>query len=162
MYLTLLLTIGVPIAIVIYVVRSDRFPEPTDLIIKTFFVGIFLCLPAGFLNSYIFEIEDALNNANMSFLAGFTEEPLKFLAFLIFIKSKIEFDEPMDAIVYGTIISLGFATYENFEYVYIYNEDFFFTLNSNLKSNKRYTSSCILRCNYGILHWNVCFQGILC
>ena len=124
MYLTLFLTIGVPIAIVIYVVRSDKFPEPTDLIIKTFLVGIFLCLPAGFLNSYIFLMEDLFNIENMSFLAGFTEEPLKFLAFLIFIKSKIEFDEPMDAIVYGTIISLGFATYENVEYVFIYNEDF--------------------------------------
>ena len=32
MYLTLFLTIGVPIAIVIYVVRSDRFTEPTELV----------------------------------------------------------------------------------------------------------------------------------
>ena len=124
MYLTLLLTIGVPIAIVMYIVRSDKFPEPTNLIIKTFFVGIFLCWPAGFLNSYIFVLEDSLGFTDMSFLAGFTEEPLKFLAFMLFIKANIEFDEPMDAIVYGTIISLGFATYENIEYVYLYNEDF--------------------------------------
>ena len=124
MYLTLLLTIGVPIAIVMYIVRSDKFPEPTNLIIKTFFVGIFLCWPAGFLNSYIFVLEDSLGYTDMSFLAGFTEEPLKFLAFMLFIKANIEFDEPMDAIVYGTIISLGFATYENIEYVYLYNEEF--------------------------------------
>ena len=26
----------------------------------------------------------------------------------------------MDAIVYGSLISLGFATYENYEYVYLY------------------------------------------
>ena len=26
----------------------------------------------------------------------------------------------MDAVVYGSLISLGFATYENFEYVYFY------------------------------------------
>ena len=124
MYLTLLLTIGVPIAIVMYIVRSDKFPEPTNLIIKTFFVGIFLCWPAGFLNSYIFVLEDSVGFTDMSFLAGFTEEPLKFLAFMLFIKANIEFDEPMDAIVYGTIISLGFATYENIEYVYLYNEEF--------------------------------------
>ena len=124
MYLTLLLTIGVPIAIVIYIVRSDKFPEPTNLIVKTFLVGIFLCWPAGFLNSFIFILEDSLGFEDMSFLAGFTEEPLKFLAFMLFIKANIEFDEPMDAIVYGTIISLGFATYENIEYVYLYNEDF--------------------------------------
>ncbi len=124
MYLTLFLTIGVPIAIVIYIVRSDKFPEPTNLIIKTFFIGIFLCWPAGFLNSFIFVLEDSLGFSNMSFMAGFTEEPLKFLAFMLFIKSHIEFDEPMDAIVYGTIISLGFATYENIEYVYLYNDEF--------------------------------------
>jgi len=124
MYLTLLLTIGVPIAIVMYIVRSDKFPEPTNLIIKTFLVGIFLCWPAGFLNSFVFILEDSLGFTDMSFLAGFTEEPLKFLAFMLFIKANIEFDEPMDAIVYGTIISLGFATYENIEYVYLYNEEF--------------------------------------
>ncbi len=123
MYLTLFLTIGIPVAIVIYIVRSDKFPEPTNLIIKTFFVGIFLCWPAGFLNSFIFILEDSLGFKDMSFLAGFTEEPLKFLAFMFFIKANIEFDEPMDAIVYGTIISLGFATYENIEYVYLYNEE---------------------------------------
>ena len=26
----------------------------------------------------------------------------------------------MDAVVYGTLISLGFATFENYEYVYVY------------------------------------------
>ena len=124
MYLTLLFTIGVPIAIVVYIVRSDRFPEPTNLIVKTFFVGVFLCWPAGFLNSFIFVLQDILGFEDMSFLAGFTEEPLKFLAFMLFIKANTEFDEPMDAIVYGTIISLGFATYENIEYVYLYNEEF--------------------------------------
>ena len=124
MYLTLLFTIGVPIAIVVYIVRSDRFPEPTNLIVKTFFVGVFLCWPAGFLNSFIFVFQDILGFEDMSFLAGFTEEPLKFLAFMLFIKANTEFDEPMDAIVYGTIISLGFATYENIEYVYLYNEEF--------------------------------------
>jgi RsiW-degrading membrane proteinase PrsW (M82 family) len=87
-------------------------------------VGIFLCFPAGYLNGYIFTLEDILDVNNMSFLAGFTEEPLKFLAFLFFIKPRTEFNEPMDAIVYGSVISLGFATLENIEYVYSYNEDY--------------------------------------
>ena len=26
----------------------------------------------------------------------------------------------MDAVVYGTLVSLGFATFENYEYVYVY------------------------------------------
>ena len=29
-----------------------------------------------------------------------------------------EFNEPMDGIVYGVVVSLGFATYENYDYVY--------------------------------------------
>ena len=55
-----------------------------------------------------------------AFIAGFTEEPLKFLAFLMFVKSRKEFDEPMDAVVYGAMLSIGFATF-NFEYVYVYD-----------------------------------------
>ena len=54
------------------------------------------------------------------FLAGLTEESLKFLALSIFVRPKSEFNEPMDAVVYGTLISLGFATFENYEYVYVY------------------------------------------
>ena len=123
MDLTLILTIGTPLLIVMYIVRSDKFPEPTNLIIKTFFVGVFLCFPAGYLNSYISLTEQNLG-FDMSFMAGFTEEPLKFLAFMLFVRPKTEFNEPMDAIVYGTIISLGFATYENIEYVYLYNEEY--------------------------------------
>ena len=38
---------------------------------------------------------------------------------MLFVYSKADFDEPMDAIVYGTVISLGFATLENIEYVYL-------------------------------------------
>ena len=37
---------------------------------------------------------------------------------MLFVYSKADFDEPMDAIVYGTVISLGFATPENI-YVYL-------------------------------------------
>ena len=127
MSITLALTVGVPIAILIYIVKSDKFPEPKKLVIQTFFVGVFICIPAGYLNSYIYLLEGAFAIEDMSFLAGFTEEPLKFLAFILFIKANSEFDEPMDAIVYGTIISLGFATWENIEYVYmVYSDQSFY------------------------------------
>ena len=120
--ITLLLTIGVPISILIYIVRSDKFLEPTSMIIKTFLVGIAIVIPAGFLNNFILTWQ-ITSGYNLSFLAGFTEEPLKFLAFMLFIYSKADFNEPMDAIVYGTVISLGFATYENIEYVYLMNSN---------------------------------------
>ena len=60
---------------------------------------------------------------NPSFIAGFVEEILKFLAIGLFL-GQVEFDEPMDAIVYGTLVSLGFATFENYEYVYIWNGEY--------------------------------------
>ena len=115
-------TIGPPLFILWYFVKSDKFPEPSHLIFKSFILGIFLCFPAGWLNYNLITLNEG--EVGLSFIAGFTEETLKFLAFLFFIKPKFEFNEPMDAIVYGTLISLGFATYENLEYVFVYNEDF--------------------------------------
>ena len=97
----------------------DKNREPLSTISIVLFAGFLLCLPAGLLNTYVPPLiglsdEDA-------FIAGFTEEPLKFLAFLMFVKSRKEFDEPMDAVVYGAMLSIGFATFENFEYVYVYD-----------------------------------------
>jgi protease PrsW len=112
MNLTLVLTLGTPLLIILAIVKSDKFPEPTELVIKTFFVGVLLCLPAGELNYLLIPSDE------YSFMAGFTEESLKFLALYFYIKPKKSFNEPMDAIVYGTIASLGFATLENLSYVY--------------------------------------------
>ena len=112
MNLTLFATFAPTLLIVAYIIYSDKCPEPVDLCIKTFLIGCLLCIPAGYLNSYFIYESDA------AFLAGLIEEPLKFAAIYFFIRKKTAFDEPMDAIVYGTLISLGFATLENYEYVY--------------------------------------------
>ncbi len=114
--LTLALTVGVPLAILIYIVRSDRFPEPSGMVLKTFFIGVAIIIPAGFLNSFIVAMENS-SGYDLSFLAGFTEEPLKFLAFMLFVFSNTDFDEPMDAIVYGAAIGLGYAAMENIPYL---------------------------------------------
>jgi RsiW-degrading membrane proteinase PrsW (M82 family) len=113
MQITLFLTIGTPLIIIAVIIFSDKFREPIDMILKTFLLGVFLCLPAGLINSiFIPSIEYA-------YRAGFTEETLKFLIMFYFIRKYRSFDEPMDAIVYGTLVSLGFATLENIEYVYL-------------------------------------------
>ena len=111
---TLALTFLPPILIILYVIYSDKFKEPISLIISTFFLGCLLIIPAGILNTILIG-----ENNNYSYLAGFTEETLKFFVLFFYIRNKKQFDEPMDAIVYGTLISLGFATVENFEYVYL-------------------------------------------
>ena len=112
MNVTLLVTIGAPLVIIVFIVYSDKFKEPLDLILKTFFLGIFLCIPAGELNSWLIQSPD------QSYFAGLTEESLKFIVLYFYIRPKAAFNEPMDAIVYGTIASLGFATLENLTYVY--------------------------------------------
>ena len=110
--MTILLTFLPPILILLFVIYTDRLKEPISLVVSTFLLGCFLCLPAGLLN-FLVIVDD-----NFSFLAGFTEETLKFLALYFYVKKNKAFDEPMDAIVYGCLISLGFATYENYNYVY--------------------------------------------
>jgi RsiW-degrading membrane proteinase PrsW (M82 family) len=112
MIITLVITIGAPLAIISFIIYSDKFKEPLDLILKTFFLGIFLCIPAGELNYLLIQSPD------QSYFAGLTEESLKFLVLYFYIRPKTAFNEPMDAIVYGTIVSLGFATLENLSYVY--------------------------------------------
>ncbi len=114
--LTLALTVVPSLIIICVIVLSDRFVEPFNTVLYSFFLGVLICFPAGILNEWLIWSQE--NPDNFAFLAGFTEEPLKFLAIFLFLKHKTEFNEPMDAIVYGTVISLGFATLENFEYVY--------------------------------------------
>ena len=109
-------TIMPSVLILAAVILSDRFREPLKPILVTFFVGVFLCFPAGLLNSILIWSQDTPEY--YTFLAGLTEESLKFTAILLFVRNQADFNEPMDAIVYGTLISLGFATLENLEYVF--------------------------------------------
>ena len=51
------------------------------------------------------------------FRAAFLEETMKFLVLVIYCLHLDKFDEPMDALVYGVAASLGFAAYENWQYV---------------------------------------------
>ena len=92
-------------------IKSDRFPnnEYDQAYISP---RCILCVPAGIINTML------IGDTDMSYLAGLTEESLKFTALYFFLRNKIDFNEPMDAIVYGTLISLGFKALENFNYVY--------------------------------------------
>ena len=50
-------------------------------------------------------------------LSGFVEELAKWVVLMAAIYHWDEFDEPMDGVVYGVAVALGFATLENFLYV---------------------------------------------
>ena len=125
---TLLITILPSILIVAFFVKSDRFPEPTSQIIKIFMFGIFLCIPAFYINTALDEIYSNTNISKAlirSFLsAAPVEEVLKFTVLYSLVYKMKDFNEPIDGIVYGVTVSLGFATLENIYYVYFLSDYF--------------------------------------
>ena len=119
---TLLITIIPSLVILAYFFTSDKFKEPKSTIAIVFVLGILICLPAGILNNFMFENfggQDNGKDLTHSFLGpAWTEEILKFLVLYAIVLRRSEFNEPMDGIVYGVVVSLGFATYENYDYVF--------------------------------------------
>ena len=127
--MTLLITILPSLAILFYFIYSDKFKEPRRIIIITFFLGVLITIPAGYLNHYVmesFENNSRVNNALIGgfFAGGLVEESLKFLVFYFYVLKEKAFNEPMDAIVYGVVVSLGFATLENYDYVFRLAEEY--------------------------------------
>ena len=120
----LLATILPSILIILFFVYSDKFKEPRREIIKVFIYGILITIPAYFLNTYISDF--FYNNTRVSeglissFLtAAPVEEGLKLSVLYYFVYKMKDFNEPIDGIVYGVTVSLGFATLENLYYVYL-------------------------------------------
>lgn len=131
----LLATILPSILIISLFVFSDKFREPKFEIIKVFFYGILITIPAYFLNSYI---GDALQNTQLNialinsfFTAAPVEEGLKLSVLYFLVYKMKDFNEPIDGIVYGVCASLGFATLENIYYVYLL-ADYFETSSMSL------------------------------
>ena len=127
--MTLLITILPSLAILFYFIYSDKFKEPRKIIIITFLLGVLITIPAGYLNHYVmesFENNSKVNNALIGgfFAGGLVEESLKFLVFYFYVLKEKAFNEPMDAIVYGVVVSLGFATLENYDYVFRIAEEY--------------------------------------
>ena len=125
----LLATILPSLIIVFYFVISDRFKEPTFQIIKIFFFGIIITIPAFFLNTYLGNFLEKNTNISEPLIGSFltaapVEEGLKFFILFYFVYRMRDFNEPIDGIVYGVCVSLGFATLENIYYVYVLPEYF--------------------------------------
>ena len=121
--LTIILTFLPSTLILSYFILNDKFKEPVGSITLIFFLGFLICLPAGILNEishdFFFERLNYSEDLTVSFLGpAWAEELLKFAILYFIVLKRNEFNEPMDGLVYGVVISLGFATYENYTYVY--------------------------------------------
>ena len=139
-----LATILPPILLGIIIWKSDKFPEPGKFLIASFLLGVSIILP---LDLFIMITQDhiapmlgldlealkawnegawkeegvvvpAAERTFMSFFrAAFLEEGLKFALLLFFCVRLSALNEPMDAIVYGAAIGLGYAAIENVGYL---------------------------------------------
>lgn len=104
--------------------RRDVFePEPRLLLLLLFGLGMLAVLPAWFLElpwrgQLLRSIgRDPGRLVLLSFLVvGGFEETAKFLFLLVPAYFLDEFDEPLDGIIYGITVGLGFAALENILY----------------------------------------------
>ena len=122
--IVLLATILPSALLIFYFVRSDKFQEPSFQILKIFFFEILITVPAFFINTYLSFFLETNTNISEPLIGSFltaapVEEGLKFFILFYFVYRMKDFNEPVDGIVYGVSVSLGFATLENIYYVYV-------------------------------------------
>jgi protease PrsW len=105
------------------VVTADSRPEPPKLVLIAVLLGTLGAILAAIVESAIVPLLPASANPlrilESSFLlTGIPEETLK-IAFIAAIGLRAhDFDEPMDGVVYGAAVGLGFAAFENFFYLW--------------------------------------------
>ncbi|MFC9656461.1 glutamic-type intramembrane protease PrsW [Bacillus subtilis] len=107
------------IALLSYFYLKDQYDnEPVHMVLRSFFLGVVLVFPIMFIQ-YVLEKENVGGGSFfVSFLfSGFLEESLKWFILMISVYPHAHFDEHYDGIVYGTSVSLGFATLENILYL---------------------------------------------
>ena len=112
------------ILILVFFYFRDRFKEPPRIVFYTFILGVLSLIPIGIGNIFLDLYGDGLDASYFAkdfytyvLRAAFHEELYKYLILVYFCSRRTEFNEPMDAIVYGVAVSLGYAAFENVEYV---------------------------------------------
>jgi RsiW-degrading membrane proteinase PrsW (M82 family) len=97
--------------------NKDRYePEPLSWILLVYLFGIVVTIPVAFLEGVIslFLSEVLL----VVIIAPIVEEAGKYLVVKKTVWESLEFDEPVDGIIYAAAAGLGFATLENVLYVF--------------------------------------------
>jgi protease PrsW len=124
MNILLFLLAILPGLLICYLIFSmDKYEkEPKIHLFVCFVLGIFCTLPAinieGIGANFIENHKGQLFYIFLftTFVIGLTEEILKFFALLLYAYPRRGFNEPLDGIVYSTMIGMGFATLENLMY----------------------------------------------
>jgi RsiW-degrading membrane proteinase PrsW (M82 family) len=120
------------IGIIWFIYFKDKYDkEPLRALAKSFFLGMLATIPAlilqlgavKLLNSFVIA-EGWTYYILLAFVVvALTEEACKFAMVRIYAFPRIFFNEPFDGITYGVMVAMGFATLENFAYIYQYGMD---------------------------------------
>ena len=112
-------TYGVALVYLYLVYKTDKYErEPYVLVLLLFSWGVFSGYIAGNLNRLFGPFFEMLYGSN-SLVAAFVEEPVKALGLYLLVRYSRygkEFNTPLDGIVYGFSIGIGFFAMENFYY----------------------------------------------
>ena len=127
-FVYILAAISPAILILLYAYKQDFFPEPPRIVFKTFLFGCATVLAV----QLIIPVLDNYSEKNftgetyyffVNFIrAAFLEEFFKLVVIIFYCTRKSVFDEPMDGLIYGVAASLGYAAYENIQYVVFFND----------------------------------------
>lgn len=124
-YGLLFLAIAPAAAIIWYIYHKDKYErEPLRYLLMAFLIGVFSVLPASVVSGKMEEwfsgtVGTSVETLVYAFLViAFVEELIKFLFLRFFMFRKDAFNEPFDGIVYGVMIGMGFAAFENLFYVF--------------------------------------------
>jgi protease PrsW len=108
-----------------YFIEKDKHPEPKRMILKIFFLGMAVALPAAFLELLFQKLpfqEIAFSNPWENYIfvllqvtlgVALIEEMVKYAVVRFAILKSSELDEPIDLMMYMIVSALGFATLEN-------------------------------------------------
>lgn len=96
-----------------FYLKKDIHPESKKMILKIFFWGMFITIPALLFELGFQYFWGHIAILNIFIGIAFTEEFFKYLVVHIKVLRDPEFDEPVDAMIYMIIAGLGFAALEN-------------------------------------------------
>lgn len=105
------------------VVAADSRPEPPRVVWTAFVLGALSIYVLDYITSSLVPHIPVTHhpwlavNETALFIASIPEETLKILIIAIIAYRARAFDEPMDGVVYGTAVGLGFAAHENIGYL---------------------------------------------
>lgn len=114
--------------LVIYVYRKDKVEkEPLGLIIRIILFGVLSCLAAGYIEQFEMGFLPKYSEGTVQYavqtsflVAALVEETVKYIAMRLGSWNYKGFNYRFDGIVYGVSSAVGFAIFENINYVAIY------------------------------------------